>query len=97
MCRTFVGQAVMHREATQWIVSRETLSNGMLLSSHEEMCSQNDRVNAFMHSDGLVHMGWQRVVSDGDPLTMSDIHKHKVCASRGYSLRCRVLLKCAIF
>jgi hypothetical protein len=74
----FLGQAVQHREATQWMVTWAMLSNGMRVSSHEEVCRQNEGVSAFMHSHGLVHMGWLRLVSHGGPLSMSDIHKQKV-------------------
>jgi hypothetical protein len=79
----FVGQAVEHREATQWMVTWAMLSNGMASCTAEEVSEQNQKVNAFMHSHGLVHMGWLRVVSQGGPLTMSDIHKQKVRNLRG--------------
>jgi hypothetical protein len=83
----FVGQAVDHREATQWIVTWAMLSNNMASNSPEEVYEQRSRVEAFMRSHGLVHMGWLRVVSHGGPLTTSDIHKQKVCSRQGGSFR----------
>jgi hypothetical protein len=87
----FVGQAVQHRQATQWMVTWAMLSNGLRLSSHEEVCRQNEGVHAFMQSHGLVHMGWLRVVSQGGPLSMSDIHKQKVCDRKRCPLHGRFL------
>jgi hypothetical protein len=83
----FVGQAVDHREATRWIVTWAMLSNSMPSNSPEEVCEQRNRVDAFMHSHGLVHMGWLRVVSQGGPQTTSDIHKQKVCSRQGGSFQ----------
>jgi hypothetical protein len=74
----FVGRAVKYRAATQWLVTWAMLSNGMAASTHEEVCYQKESVKAFMHSHGLVHIGWLRVVSQGGPLNMQDICKQKV-------------------
>jgi hypothetical protein len=87
----FVGQAVQHREATQWMVTWAMLSSGLTVSSHEEVCRQNERVSAFMHAHGLVRMGWLRVVSHGGPLSMSDIHKQKVRDRKRCPLHGRLL------
>jgi hypothetical protein len=93
----FVGQAVEHRATTQWMVTWALLSNGMAVSTPEEVCCQNESVNAFMHSHGLVHMGWLRVVSQGGPLTMHDIRKQKVCYWKSAPLHDGVATKCAVF
>jgi hypothetical protein len=75
----FLGHAVSHRGANQWIVTWALLRNGMAISTPEAMWEQNHRVNAFRHSHGLMHLGWLRVVTQGGPLTASDIYKQKVC------------------
>jgi hypothetical protein len=75
----FLGHAVDHRGANQWIVTWAMLSNGMAICSPEAVWEQNHRVNAFMHSHGLMHLGWLRVVSQGGPLTAADINRQKVC------------------
>jgi hypothetical protein len=91
----FVGQAVNYRAATQWMVTWAMLSNGMAVSTHEEVCRKDQSVNAFMHSHQLVHMGWLRVLSQGGPLNMHDIRKQKVCHLKRCTLHDRILLYCA--
>jgi hypothetical protein len=93
----FVNPAVKHREAPQWMVTWALLHNGTAVSTPEEVSRQNEWVNAFMHSHGLVHMGWLRVVSQGGPLSMHDICKHKVCDRKRSSLNDVVVIKCASF
>jgi hypothetical protein len=93
----FVGQAVKHGAASQWMVTWALLNNGMAISTPEEVSCQNEWVNAFMHSHGLVHMGWLRVVSQGGPLTMHDICKHKVCDRNRSPFNDGVVTKCASF
>jgi hypothetical protein len=76
----FGGQAVKFRETTQWKVTWAVTSNCVAMRSPEGegVCEESQRVNAFMHSHSLVHIGWLRVVSQGGPLCASDIHKQKV-------------------
>jgi hypothetical protein len=74
----FGGQAVKFRETTQWMVTWAVTSNCVAMRSPEGVCEESQRVNAFMHSHSLVHIGWLRVVSQGGPLCASDIHKQKV-------------------
>jgi hypothetical protein len=65
----FVGQAVQHGEATQWMVTWAMLSNGMTVSSHDEVCRQNEgaRLHALAWScaHGLATSGitWRPVQS----------------------------------
>jgi hypothetical protein len=82
-----LGHAVDHRGANQWIVTWAMLSNGMAISAPEGVWEQNQRVNAFMHSRGLMHLGWIRVVSQGGPLTATDIHKQMVCNQQVLSFK----------
>jgi uncharacterized protein YfiM (DUF2279 family) len=91
----FVGQAVKHRAATQWMVTWAMLSNGMAVSTHEEVCHKDVSVNAFMHSHELVHMGWLWVLSQGGSLNMHDIRKQKVGDRKRCTLHYRILLYCA--
>jgi hypothetical protein len=53
-------------------------TNCVAMRSPEGVCEESQKVNAFMHSHSLVHIGWLRVVSQGGPLCASDIHKQKV-------------------
>jgi hypothetical protein len=69
----FGGQAVKYREATQCIATLAIIGKGMAMCSSEEVSQVNQKVNAFMHSHGLEHVGWLRVVSQGGPVSASDI------------------------
>jgi hypothetical protein len=77
----FVGKPITNDDATEWMVTRAILSYSVAIASSERIRKHNQRVNALMRAQGLVHIGWLRVVAQGGPLSLADVNTQKVCCS----------------